>query len=523
MKTLSAKVQNLHRPITYSAAKALIILLFALFVIMLFGSIWRGWVDAERRAEERALSGAHVVATNARWISELARSALLRIDDALGEDIEANAATTETLIREAVANLPGEVKSYVIATDGRTLFSTDPNLQPIDVRDRPYYQELANGAVWYLSPLLVSRLDGEQIFVYSRRLVRNGEFAGAAVISFNVEMLQSIFEALGDPEAAIAFVRHDGQLVARYPLASGPIDLSDHVLFTEGMATAEEGTITTTSPADGQLRIVGFERVPGTEIIAAAAIARDSAFTAFRTNTAITLAFAVPTALMLAVAILWIFRLLSNDQARQRSLREANEVNKMLVRDTHHRVKNNLQAIMSMVRMHALPEELKLDLQSRIAAMSAVHEHLYRLDQFSEVRATTLIPGIVDPIKAGYGSRVEVDYEIADLQVDHDQATPLALLISELATNVFKYAFPDGKPGRLTIKLTPSGERGAKLVVADNGVGLQKGSGGGLGGKLIRAMLIQLGGRGSYADAPGTVFEAELGMGFKQANEAKAT
>jgi two-component sensor histidine kinase len=228
----------------------------------------------------------------------------------------------------------------------------------------------------------------------------------------------------------------------------------------------------------------------------------------------------VPTAFLLAAAIVWIFRLLSNDQARQRSLREANEVNKMLVRDTHHRVKNNLQAIMSMVRMHALPDELKLDLQSRIAAMSAVHEHLYRLDQFSEVRAATLIPGIVDPIKAGYGSGVEVSYDIADLQVDHDHATPLALLISELATNVFKYAFPDGTPGRLSITLTPSGENGAKLVVADNGVGLQKGSGAGLGGKLIRAMLIQLGGRGSYADAPGTVFEAELGMGFKPAMAA---
>lgn len=517
---MSARSQNVHRQFTYPAAKALIILLFALFVVMLVGSLWRGWADAERRGEERALSGAHVVSTNARWISELARSALLRIDDALGEDLVGNAADTEALIREAVANLPGEVKAYVIATDGQTLFSTDPNLQPIDVRDRPYFQALADGAVWYLSPLLVSRLDGEQIFVYSRRLVRNGTFAGAAVISFNVEMLQSIFEALGDPDAAVAFVRDDGQLVARYPLASGPLDLSEHILFTEGLATAEEGTITTTSPSDGQVRIVGFERVPGTEIIAAAAIDRASAFAPFRTNAAITLFFAVPTAFLLAAAIVWIFRLLSNDQARQRSLREANEVNKMLVRDTHHRVKNNLQAIMSMVRMHALPDELKLDLQSRIAAMSAVHEHLYRLDQFSEVRAATLIPGIVDPIKAGYGSGVEVSYDIADLQVDHDQATPLALLISELATNVFKYAFPDGAPGRLSIRLAPSGENGAKLVVADDGVGLQKGSGAGLGGKLIRAMLIQLGGRGSYADGPGTVFEAELGMGFKPAMAA---
>ncbi len=503
---------------SYGAAKALIIFLFALFVAMLVASLWRGWADAERRAEDRAVSAAQVVGINARWIAELSRQALLRIDDALGADIRQNAPATGDLIREAVSQLPGNVKSYVVAADGRTLFSTDPQVQPIDVRDRPYFAELEAGAYWYTSQLLVSRLNGDQIFVFSKRLQRQGEFAGAAILSFDVELLREVWFSLDlGQNSAVGFLRDDGQLVARYPLAEGPLDMSQDVLFTTHLKEADHGFYRARSPADGEVRIIGYRTVPGTDLIAAASIDADTIFRTFRRNAAVTLVFAVPTALALAFAIAWIFRLLRNDQERQRRLAEANDVNRMLVRDTHHRVKNNLQAIMSMVRMHGLPDNLKLDLQNRIAAMSAVHEHLYRLDQFSEVNVSTLIPGIVDPIRDGYGTPVEIVYDIDSLQVDHDHATPLALLVSELVTNALKYAYAEGEDGKVVVSLKAEGETGARLTVSDEGIGIDREKPSqGLGSRLIKAMVIQLGGTGGYADGPGTVFEAELTTGFKR-------
>ena len=130
---------------TLRAATALSVVLFALFLIVLLFSILREQSDAQRRAEDRALAASQVVATNARWISELSRQALGRIDEALGPDIEHNAAATAALISDAIANLPGNVKAYVVAADGRTLFSTDPNVKPIDVRDREYFAALAEG------------------------------------------------------------------------------------------------------------------------------------------------------------------------------------------------------------------------------------------------------------------------------------------------------------------------------------------------------------------------------------------
>ena len=388
---------------TLRAATALIVILFGLFLTVLTLSILREQSDAQKRAEDRALAASQVVATNARWISELSRQALGRMDEALGPDIEHNAAATAALIREAVSSLPGNVKAYVVAADGRTLFSTDPNVKPIDIRDREYFSALADGAYWYTSSLLVSRLDNAQIFVFSKRLERDKEFVGAAIISFDVMILKEIWQSLElDDISTVSLIRDDGQLVARYPLASGPLDLSQYELFTQHLKNNEAGTYPAHSPADGVTRIVGYRKVPGTRFIALASISTDNAFAVFRRNTVITLLFALPTALALAGAIVWILQLLRKDQIRRSQLEETLLLNRMLVKDTHHRVKNNLQSIISLVRMHSLPDELKNDLQTRISAMSAVHEHLYRLDQFAEVDAQTLIPGIVEPLRQGF-------------------------------------------------------------------------------------------------------------------------
>lgn len=495
---------------TLRVAGAVTMLLLLLFIAVLTYSILRERRDTERRAEDRALAASQVVSTNALWIWELSRQALGRIDEALGADMEANAAATATLISDAVGTLPGNVKAYVVAPDGRTLFSTDPNVKPIDVRDRDYFAALAGGEVFYVSPLLVSRLDGAQIFVFSKRLERDGQFAGAAIISFDVVMLKDVWDSLRlDGLSTVSLVRDDGQLVARYPFAEGPLDLSTYELFTQHLKANERGTYPAISPADGVRRMVGYGRVPGTRFIALASLSNQGVYAAFRRNTFVTLAFALPLALALAGAIAWLLRLLADDQKRRAELMEALDLNRLLVKDTHHRVKNNLQAIMSMVRMHKLPGDLKSDLQNRIAAMSAVHEHLYRLDQFTEVSADTLIPGIVEPLREGFAMPVTVAYALEPVVLDRDQATPLALLVSEVVTNAMKYAFPDGREGKISIALARSPDGEATLTVRDDGVGFDEASvEKGLGSRLIRAMLLQLGGSSSSLNKDGTTFTA---------------
>lgn len=500
---------------TYKAAIAMIALLFVLFPLVLGGSIYRDWTETRRRAEDRATAASQVVATSSRWITELARQALSRVDEGLGANPEANAAGVVGLVSETIANLPGNVKIFVIGPDGRTLFSTDPRVSSVDLRDREYFGAVAAGAQWYVSPLLISRVDNQQKFVFSKRMERGGQFAGVIVISLDVALLKEMWESLEFDEVSIVgLFRTDGELVARYPLADGPLNISKTELFTALLPEHDVGTYSAQSAVDGIERIVGYRKVPQTDFIAVASISMNTAFALFWRATFMTLAFAVPTAILLGGAILWIFRLLAFDQKNRKQLFETLKLNRLLVRDTHHRVKNNLQAIMSLVRMHPLPDELKSDLQHRIAAMSAVHEHLYRLDQYTEVDAVTLIPGIIDPLVAGYAQTVNVEYDIDPLVVDHDHATPLALLVSELVTNSLKYAFPGDEHGTIHIGLKRLRPGKARLIVSDDGVGFEASQmHQGLGSRLIKAMLLQLDGTSTVGAGQGTSFEAELSIG----------
>ena len=281
-----------------------------------------------------------------------------------------------------------------------------------------------------------------------------------------------------------------------------------YVLFTEYLPANDAGVYPAQSPADGMSRIVAYRRIPGTNFVALASVSTQIAFAVFNRNATMTLLFAVPTALALAGAIAWIVSLLRANEQRSRDLAQALQLNQMLVRDTHHRVKNNLQAIMSMVRMHALPDELKASLQHRIAAMSAVHEHLYRLDQFVEVDASTLIPGIIEPLRETSAHPVEIDYDIDPVILDRDNATPLALLVSELVTNSLKYAVAAPETLKISISFKRQDPGSIALVIEDNGRGFDASAPStGLGRRLVRAMVTQLGGTSEYTFEKGTRFQ----------------
>lgn len=500
---------------TASAVIGLIAVLLALFVALVAFSTIQAREDAQQRALDRALAASQVVATNARWISELAHQALQRIDEAMNDDrIGAAPGIAVRDIREAVGNLPGgRVKAYIIDTRGNTLFSTDPQVKPINITDREYFSVPAAGAQWYTSSLMVSRLNGEQIFAFSKRIERNGAFAGVAVISFDVALLRDIWSSLElDDQSAVSLVRSDGMLVARYPFAKEPLDMSSHPLFTTHLKAGDSGTYhSPSSPADGIERFVGFRRAPDTDLIAVASVSSQSAYRPFWRNTTMTLLVALPSMLGFGAALLWIMRLLRRDQQRRSELAAALDTNRLLFRDTHHRVKNNLQSVQSLIRMQNIPDQAKIDLQGRIAAMTAVHEHIYRLDQYAEVAARDFIPAIVEPLLRTFGAKVSVDYSIDPLSVDRDQATPLALLVNEVVTNALKYAFPAGRKGRIDLELQQISDDRIRLSIVDDGVGFSgELDNGGMGGRLIRGMVTQLGGTYKYTGENGTRFVAEL-------------
>ena len=184
----------------------------------------------------------------------------------------------------------------------------------------------------------------------------------------------------------------------------------------------------------------------------------------------------------------------------------------MLLREVHHRVKNNLQMMQSLVRLSAArapPQAAPLfaDLVGRIGAIGQLHNRIYASGNLSAIDAAAYVADVVDQVDAAFGGlqqRVRIAKHLEPIMVDVDTAIPLGLITTELLTNAYRYAFPDGAAGVIRVELTSHADI-VELTVADNGVGLpQAGAGPASSGlQLVQALAKQIGGTFAANAEPG--------------------
>ncbi|KQT49462.1 hypothetical protein ASG47_03800 [Devosia sp. Leaf420] len=491
-----------------------------LFVALLALFIYIGAEQTRARLEERSMAAAQVVSTNAYWITELADQTLRRVDAALGPALTGSDASIESVLD----GLPDAADTYVIDAAANTIFATVPGAAQVSVADREYFTALKAGAPSYVSPLLISRTTKNPIFVFSRRVERNGVFAGAIMISFPESLLTTILDALDLPEgSSVSFIRGDGQLMGRSPPSDTALDLSQHALFTQYLPQSDRGTYASVaSPIDGIARIVSYRKVESADIVALAAIASNPSWQTFHGAILAVLLIVSPVLIGLILACVWIVKLLRRGAERNRLLQQSADLNTMLLREIHHRVKNNLASIQALVRMQDIPEEAKRDLEGRFAAMTAMHEHIYSQDRYEDIDAAEFIPAIIGKALETYGSSASVHYALDAIPVDRDHATPLALLLTELAANSCKYAFADGRPGEIRVSLSRDASGVSHLVFRDNGKGLDtEPSPRSMGMRIIRGAVAQMDGTCKFSSDNGLVFNAEMALS-RQATEEPA-
>ncbi|HQO01634.1 MAG TPA: histidine kinase dimerization/phosphoacceptor domain -containing protein [Spirochaetota bacterium] len=191
----------------------------------------------------------------------------------------------------------------------------------------------------------------------------------------------------------------------------------------------------------------------------------------------------------------------------------------ILLKEIHHRVKNNMQIISSLLSLQSNyivnSEDKKLfeDSQNRVRSMALVHEKLYKSENLSEIDFEDYINTLVQEIKYTYyelGVNVSISVKAKGVFITIDTAIPCALIVNELLSNSLKYAFPDGRNGAIDIACTINEEGKHVLMFSDNGIGLPASidikNTDTLGLKLVSSLTIQLKGEISHNAENGTVY-----------------
>ncbi|WP_446368394.1 two-component regulator propeller domain-containing protein [Coleofasciculus sp. G3-WIS-01] len=194
----------------------------------------------------------------------------------------------------------------------------------------------------------------------------------------------------------------------------------------------------------------------------------------------------------------------------------------VLLQEVHHRVKNNLQIISSLLDLQSqrLTDPQVLDVfqqsENRVKSMALVHNQLYQSTSLEKIDFADYVETLASYLFQSYGvnrsliNLIKLQIDVEPISLNLDTAIPCGLLLNELLSNALKYAFPESRPGVITIKLTSECDRRLTLTVQDNGIGLPEGfepeNPKTLGFQLIQALSEQLEGELDITQDQGTQF-----------------
>ena len=495
----------------------IVIAISIVLVVGVFGTlgylVWQGYHSAIAQGEARAQRGADLVARQAGWVIGSSLGELTLFEELVKSNPDQPLPELIARTKGALQDLPAEAKLSMFSADGNRIETSGSPWLPETVADQEFFQAIAAGADWWVSTQMQDASNGDAIFVIARRIQVDGTFAGVAALVYRSSLIKRIWEplALGEDSSA-SLVREDGWVVARWPELPERFDARNTVGFLAASSGADRGIITaSTSPADGISRIVAFSRLPEYGIISYGAVSERSVLNDLwaRTYTALLLLGPIGVALMLgSVLTAWLLHQSARNHERLSAALAHNDV---LFREIHHRVKNNLQSVASLLQLQPIPQEVKQEMSLRISAMSAVHEHVYRSSNFTTVTVRDYLQTLIRNIEAGQHGDVEVIVQIEDLSVHRDVATPLGLILNEVLSNAFKHAFPEGRSGRVTVTLAQGEVGTGVLSIRDNGVGYDPAvKSNGIGRRLITALVRQIGGEVTESGENGGAFEMKF-------------
>lgn len=208
-----------------------------------------------------------------------------------------------------------------------------------------------------------------------------------------------------------------------------------------------------------------------------------------------------------------------NKRAQDQLLAALNEKDALL-KEVHHRVKNNLQIISSLLNLQAsqISEPNVLDIfnetKNRVRSMALLHETLYRTENLAQIDFHHYVLALCNSLLRSLGvdiNRIHLTIQIQNVTLDMERAIPCGLIINELVTNAVKHAFPNNRSGQITIAMQKNDCHSYQLTVCDDGCGLlpeqQTGQATTLGLRLVHDLTTQLRGKLTISSDAGTEFQ----------------
>jgi len=285
----------------------------------------------------------------------------------------------------------------------------------------------------------------------------------------NYQHVSTIYEKLGDYQLALEYQKKARHM--RDSVASQKSDTTMSKLLTQYQNEKKEATIAAQEARIAQQKMVQW--------------------------------MSIGLAVLLAGLLIVGYRSLRSRSRSNKLLAKKNAENELLLKEIHHRVKNNLEVVSSLLALQSAQiddpntKDAMLEGQSRVHSIGIVHQKLYQGENLGSIEMKDYFVNLSESILDSFGAagRVKIECAMEKLDVDIDTAVPLGLIVNELLTNTLKYAFPNQQHGSVRIKLEKQDGGGLHLEVSDNGIGKSGGiQGTGFGGQLISLLTRQLNG-----------------------------
>lgn len=396
--------------------------------------------------------------------------------------------------------LPAGSASLLVLPDGSVALSTEPlPIPPPNLSDRRWFKAHAeDGETTFIGPAILSRVYERYVFTYTSSY-RSADGRLLAVTDLGIPS-DSLTGLTRDQHfTRLAVVKHDGPVIAALPFNP---DMLEHP-FPVPVRPVDKETVF----ADilGAYSVATIHNVPELGLYAVVAVPLIDVLQPLVWGVAVGL-------LLLLIMTSLLLNLSQLLQKKSAEVEQALADNRVLFQEVHHRVKNNLQVISSLLRLQTdrLPPEARPLLEetgARVRAIALVHEQIYRTSSPSTVQLDSFLAELVQQIAASMiGGSANIITALAPTTISLDRAVPVALLATEAITNAIKHGLDAGQGDILLALRTEEGRN--LLEVHDSGTGPAVDNRDGLGTRIMTALSRQIDGDWTLRSSPekGTVF-----------------